>query len=162
MRYGAVLSLFALAGCEITPVNAPIAYKISQANGEEFDGVELSVLCELADRIGTDYQAADIDDLTLDDLEQQLGNLTLLSTDEVFCGGKDEPIGLPFTVDPQRRLISTWSEFSDASSGGTWGTCIADTARPEGNRVILCEIGDASAGPSLPFNLNPDQTDRIN
>ncbi|MDJ0920004.1 MAG: hypothetical protein QNI84_02675 [Henriciella sp.] len=159
MRRAVILSCLLLAGCEIPPENAPIAFKISQTNSEIIDGVELSVLCELSQKIGTEFRAAEYDEASQFESEAVFSSQRLLNVGEVYCGGQDEPIGLPFTLDEQKGLVSTWSELppQDDEQDTAWGSCLADLTRPEGDRVILCEIGTASSTPNLPFNLNPDQ-----
>lgn len=163
MRYGVILSCLAIAGCELPPENAPIAFKVSQASGELIDGIELSVLCELSKRMGTEYRASDVDMASLLEVEQSFGSQRLLNVGDVVCGGQDGTLELPFTLDEQRGLVSTWSELGGETEDEdtAWVSCVADLSRPEGDRVILCEVNAATASPNLPFNLNPDQTDEV-
>lgn len=154
------LSLVALvAACEAFPTTAPITYKTSQAGSVLIDGVPLGVLCELAERVGTEYIASDIPEEEAKSLEAQRTVLDLLDTAGAICGGSETPLDIPFTADADRRIVSTWSEFALEEDQSQWGSCVADTARAANNRVVFCEISsalDASAASSS-FKLVPAQ-----
>ena len=122
------------------PDNAPIMFKSPQAAGLLIDGVEQSVLCELADKAGTYYLASDVDEAEAIELEEKRVFLNLLNVEGAVCGRVTETLDLPFVSDPQRLLVSTWGEFPSEENGDVWGSCIADTSRKAGDRVVYCEV----------------------
>jgi len=125
------------------PETAPIMFKTSKASsGPLVDGVELSVLCELADKVGRPYLAADVDEAEARRLDEMRLNFNLLEVEGVSCGRPEDALDLPFVSDPQRRFVSTWGEFPSDHNGDVWGSCIADTSRKVGDRVMSCEVSE--------------------
>ncbi|MEM9225586.1 MAG: hypothetical protein AAGA24_03660 [Pseudomonadota bacterium] len=157
MRTSTVAVIFVLAGCAAAVNPAPIQYKSTQKSGPAVDGVELAVLCELAERIGTNYLAAGIGTDEAQALQQKRRYLNLLNIDGVSCGRADDVLDLPFVSDPERRLVSTWGGYNHEGTRDGWGSCLADTNRPAGDRVVFCEVsaaamplGDRDSLPELP------------
>lgn len=144
MRYGGWVCLLFLPGCVVSVLPAPIEFKTVEADEPAIDGVELSTLCELASRVGTEYRASDLEEDEVLDLEQQRRYLNILNIDGVVCGNEEAPIDLPFVADPDRRFVSTWGSMSDFGLEDDWGSCLADTLRTPGDRVVFCELGSVS------------------
>ncbi len=143
MRYGAIAIIGLVSGCTLVPETAPIMFKTSKASpGPLVDGVEISVLCELADKVGRPYLASDVDKAEVRRLEELRLNFNLLEIDDISCGRPEDTLDLPFVSDPQRQLVSTWGEFPSSHNGDVWGSCIADTSRKAGSRVVYCEISE--------------------
>lgn len=141
MRFIVFAMLSACAGCSVVPATAPILFKTSSIpTGPDVDGVELATLCELVDRVGAAYQAPDVDDDTVAEVEARRLNFDLLDIGDASCGRPEDVIALPFVSDPQRTLVSTWGEFARDERDPVWSTCIADTSRPAGDRVVHCEV----------------------
>lgn len=150
MRYPVFVVLALLAGCTVAPDRAPIMFKDRAASpGPLVDGVPLSVLCELADKVGTEYLASDVKQDEALEIEQRRLNFNLLEIEGVSCGRPDDILDLPFVSDPQRTLVSTWGEFQSRDNGDVWGSCVADTSRPIGDHVVYCEISELSEGQIL-------------
>ncbi len=140
MRIIVFAILGACAGCTAIQATAPIQFKTSSVpTGPDIDGVELATLCELIKRVGKVYQAPDMDDVAIAEIEGRRLNFDLLEIGDASCGRPEDVIELPFVSDPQRTLVSTWGEFVDDTGAPVWGTCIADTSRKPGDRVVHCE-----------------------
>ena len=143
MRYGAIAIIALVSSCTLMPETAPIMFKTSKASsGPLVDGVELSVLCELADKVGTAYLAADVDEAEARRLDELRLNFNLLEVEGISCGRPEDTLDLPFVADPQRQLVSTWGEFPSDHNGDVWGSCVADTSRKAGDRVVSCEVSE--------------------
>ncbi len=157
MQYSAVVFGLLISGCSLAVEPAPIQFKETPLAGQKFDGVSLSVLCELAERVGTDYRAADIEDEEAAALQRQSGQLYLLNIDGATCAKRAQPINLAFVADPERKLVSTWGGMQQDGYEDVWGSCLADTDRSVGDRVVFCEVGYGAgqSAESLAYNPGP-------
>ncbi len=138
MRYAAAAGLSLIAACAVGPQTAPIQYKTPLSAEQPVDGVDLSIMCELAERIGTNYHVVGVDKSAATALEDQYGALSYLNSEGVQCG--QDIIDLAFVIDPRTRMISTWGEARNSNPVGHWGSCLADPTRLPGDRVIYCEV----------------------
>ena len=155
MRHGAFAAVILVAGCTMTPQGAPVWYKTPAKAAIQYDGVDLTLICELADRLGTDYLAPDLTHEEAQAMPDMWGQLEMLSLDNVSCGRPGDLLDLPFVSDPQRRLVSTWSEIDSSEVTEAWASCLADTTRAQGDRVVYCEVTDAVAVPIAPQTFEP-------
>ena len=72
MRIFALVLCSIISGCVSAVESAPVQFKATEVAGQKFDGVSLAVLCELADRVGTEYQAADVESERVANLQRCL------------------------------------------------------------------------------------------
>jgi len=141
VRIFALVLCSIISGCVSAVESAPVQFKATEVAGQKFDGVSLAVLCELADRVGTEYQAADVESERVANLQRELRYLQLLDVTGATCAKAAAPINLAFVAEPQRRLVSTWGGMQVDGYEEVWGSCLADTTREPGNRVLFCEVG---------------------